>query len=94
MTEELNYETYEERAIASLIDLLDMAKEELNTNHWPSLIDTRTETMMAIAAIYSLLGDHESARKYLAMHLDWLNRRDPGGAARLRQPRAGRTGAG
>lgn len=80
MTEELNYETYEERAVASLIDLLDVAKEELNANHWPSLIDTRTETMMAIAAIYSLLGDHESARKYLAMHLDWLNRRYPGGA--------------
>ena len=78
MSEKFNYKSHEERAVAALIDLLDMAKEELNTNRWPSLLDTRIVTTMAIAAIHSLLGDHESARKYLAMHLDWLNRRYPG----------------
>jgi hypothetical protein len=65
--------------VAALVDLLNIAKEELNrTNSGLCMVDSKPEAMMAVAAICWLLEDHESARKYVAMHLEWQNENYPG----------------
>ncbi len=78
MAEDFEYESQTERAFAALIDLLNVATKELNRPKSKfSWVNSGPPVALAMSAIFSLLEDHDSARRYVAMHLTLLEETSP-----------------